>query len=193
MLGELDPPLGFEEIEPLTRATLTFGQSLKGSELVEAEMAIGRAASLLASLFDDNDVLLTPMLSSPPPAVGAYPTDHGDLDHHERRKAAQHGGADWLQHRVRRRGQHADAGRALGCCLNGMASDGHPRCFQRRHTPHAKCMPRYSRANLSRAANSQLAEFAAQEQILRDVELGRDREFLVDRFDPGQTAVERAT
>jgi len=47
MLGELDPPLGFEEIEPLTRATLTFGQSLKGSELVEAEMAIGRAASLL--------------------------------------------------------------------------------------------------------------------------------------------------
>jgi len=27
----------------------------------------------------------------------------------------------------------------------------------------------------------------------RDVELGRDREFLVDRFDPGQTAVERAT
>ncbi len=88
MLGELDPPLGFEEIEPLTRATLTFGHSLKGSEMVEAEMAIGRAASLLASLFDDNDVLLTPMLSSPPSAVGAYPTDHGDLDHHERRSLA---------------------------------------------------------------------------------------------------------
>jgi len=45
MLGELDPPLGCDEIEPLTRAALTFGQSLKGSELVEAEMAIGRAGS----------------------------------------------------------------------------------------------------------------------------------------------------
>ena len=82
LLGELEPPLGHEEIEPLTRAALTFGQILTGSELVEAEIAIGKASQLMAGLFDGVDVLLTPMLSGPPPKVGDYPTDHGDLVRH---------------------------------------------------------------------------------------------------------------
>ena len=85
MLGELEPPLGHDEIEPLTRAALAFGQSLTGSELVEAEMAIGKASRLMAGLFEGVDVLLTPMLSGPPPKVGDYPTDHGDLARHGRR------------------------------------------------------------------------------------------------------------
>ncbi|MCW6512687.1 amidase [Lichenifustis flavocetrariae] len=85
MLGELEPPLRFDDIEPLTRAALTFGQSLSGCDLVEAEMAIGKVGWLMANLFENVDVLLTPMLSGPPPAIGAYPTDHTDLDHHGRR------------------------------------------------------------------------------------------------------------
>ena len=64
--------------EPLTQAFIERGQSMSASELWSATEGAAGAAYKLWSLFDRVDVLLTPMLSGPPPPLGAFPTDHRD-------------------------------------------------------------------------------------------------------------------
>lgn len=87
-IGTLVPSLEQDELELLTRAALQYGRSLTGIDLMEADIAIGRASGLLADVFDEIDLILTPMLSGPPPHIGTFPTDHEDLDLHGRRSFA---------------------------------------------------------------------------------------------------------
>ena len=85
ILDNLDPPLEPGELELITEADLAYGRSLSGAELIEATIAMAKVSLAMADVFEDYDALLTPMLSGPPPMIGAFPTDHGDAKKHGRR------------------------------------------------------------------------------------------------------------
>ena len=64
--------------EPLTRAFAARGAALSAPDLWTTLESGTAAAHALWRIFDDLDALLLPMLSSAPPALGAFPTDHAD-------------------------------------------------------------------------------------------------------------------
>lgn len=70
----LDPA----QFEPLTRAFAERGAGLAAVDLWQATEAGAGAAHALWQLFDEVDVLLTPMLSTAPPPLGSFPTDHAE-------------------------------------------------------------------------------------------------------------------
>lgn len=74
--------------EPLTQAVIARGLSLPAVDLWKSLNAMVLVSRDMWRLFDDVDVLLCPILSSPPLPVGAFPSDHGDLDLHFGRMAA---------------------------------------------------------------------------------------------------------
>ena len=74
-----------DKTEPLTRAVLERGRSLDAVALFDALAMATGVAHALWRLFDEVDLLVTPMLSSPPPKIGAFPMDHGDVEGHWRR------------------------------------------------------------------------------------------------------------
>lgn len=75
-------------VEPLTRAVVARGLSMTGVALGEALAAATAVAHGMWRLFDDVDVLMTPMLASAPPPIGAFPMDHADVDANWRRMNA---------------------------------------------------------------------------------------------------------
>lgn len=76
------------QIEPLTRAVVARGLAISGVALQEA-LAMGVAvAHAMWRLFDDIDLLLTPMLATAPPPLGSFPMDGGDVDANWRRMNA---------------------------------------------------------------------------------------------------------
>jgi amidase len=87
-LGSLLPAVAEEEIEPLSRAVAARGRVLTATALFDADHMAALVAHEIWMLFDRVDVLLTPMLSTAPPPLGAFPLDHGDVDLHWRRMAA---------------------------------------------------------------------------------------------------------
>lgn len=75
-------------VEPLTRAVVGRGLAISGVAL-QAALAEGVAvAHGLWRLFEDVDVLLTPMLATAPPRLGAFPMDGDDVDANWRRMNA---------------------------------------------------------------------------------------------------------
>lgn len=66
-------------VEPLSAAVARHGMTIGAGELQEAQLIGVRVAHALWSLFDEADVLLTPMLSGPPAKLGSFPTDHDDV------------------------------------------------------------------------------------------------------------------
>ena len=81
-------PADLAKVEPLTRALVARGLMIGGVAL-QAALAAGVAvAHGLWRLFDEVDVLLTPMLATAPPALGAFPTDGDDVDANWRRMNA---------------------------------------------------------------------------------------------------------
>ncbi len=64
--------------EPLTQAFIERGLSMTATDLWSAQEGGADAAYRLWALFDRVDVLLTPMLSTAPPQLGAFPMDHRD-------------------------------------------------------------------------------------------------------------------
>ena len=88
-LAELFDRFGWDEarIEPLTGAVLARGRALSALEVWRAEMQAASVAHKLAALFEQADILVTPMLSGPPPPIGALPTDHDDWSAHLDRMA----------------------------------------------------------------------------------------------------------
>lgn len=70
----LDPA----KTELLTQAFIERGLAMSAVDLWTATEGAAGAAYRLWSLFDRVDVLLTPMLSTAPPPLGAFPMDHGD-------------------------------------------------------------------------------------------------------------------
>jgi amidase len=72
-------------VELLTAAVVQRGLAIAARELQDAELTAVRVAHALWRLFDEVDVIITPMLSGPPPLIGSFPMDHGDVDLHWRR------------------------------------------------------------------------------------------------------------
>lgn len=70
--------LDLSRCEPLTQAFAERGAALPAVDLWAALEAMAPAAHALWRLFDGVDVLLLPMLSTAPPPLGAFPTDHHD-------------------------------------------------------------------------------------------------------------------
>ena len=81
-LDRLVPPLEDGELELITDADLEYGRSLSASDMIEASIGLERLSAAFALQFQDFDILLTPMLSSPPPKVGSFPMDHRDSARH---------------------------------------------------------------------------------------------------------------
>lgn len=68
------------DVEPLSAAVAARGVAITARELQDAEITAVRVAHKLWTLFDEFDVLLTPMLSGPPLPIGSFPMDHGDVE-----------------------------------------------------------------------------------------------------------------
>jgi amidase len=75
------------QVEPLAAAVALRGRQITARELQAAEMTAVQLAHAMWRLFEDVDVLLTPMLSGPPLPIGSFPLDHDDVDLHWRRMA----------------------------------------------------------------------------------------------------------
>ena len=70
------------EVSPLAAAVAADGRATRASTLFESTTRMARISNRLWSLFHDVDVLLTPMLAGPPPAVGAFPVSETDPRRH---------------------------------------------------------------------------------------------------------------
>lgn len=81
-------PADLDRVEPLTRAVVARGLSIGGVALQDALVAGVAVAHGLWRLFDAIDVLLTPMLSTAPPPIGAFPMDDDDVEANWRRMNA---------------------------------------------------------------------------------------------------------
>jgi amidase len=86
-LGRLDVS-GLAQLEPLTCAVIARGSALTATDLVMAEHKLAMTAHAMWRFFDIVDVLLTPMLTTPPPLLGSFPTDDGNVEAQWRRMHA---------------------------------------------------------------------------------------------------------
>ncbi|WP_158817694.1 amidase [Methylocapsa sp. S129] len=75
-------------VEPLSAAVVRRGRLISARELQATEMIAVQIAHAMWRLFDEVDVLMTPMLSGPPPPIGSFPMDHEDVELQWRRMAA---------------------------------------------------------------------------------------------------------
>ncbi|MBU2959110.1 amidase [Paracoccus sp. C2R09] len=75
----------FAAAERLTRAFVARGRAMSAATLWAALEGAGPAAYALWSVFDDVDILLTPMLAHAPPPIGSFPMDHDDPAAHLQR------------------------------------------------------------------------------------------------------------
>lgn len=73
--------------EPLTQAFLERGRGISGTALWQRLEGAVQASYALWRLFERADIVLTPMLSAAPPAIGHFPTDHRDPAAHLDRMA----------------------------------------------------------------------------------------------------------
>nr|WP_253944475.1 amidase [Pseudogemmobacter hezensis] len=79
---------GFDQVEPMTRAFATRGQAMSGQDLWASLHEMVLVSRDLWRLFDQVDLLLTPMLATAPLPIGSFPTDHQDVDLHLHRMSA---------------------------------------------------------------------------------------------------------
>ncbi|WP_119839538.1 amidase [Pseudooceanicola algae] len=75
-------------VEPLTRAFLARGRAIGAPQLWNMMTEATQASHALWRIFDQVDILLTPMLASAPLPLGSFPTDHADVDLHLSRMSA---------------------------------------------------------------------------------------------------------
>lgn len=88
LADELNPaPVG-DDFEPMTWAAIDRGRRIAAARLTIGARETARVAHFLAVQFDRYDALVTPMLSGPPPLVGALATDNSDIGRHFSRMAA---------------------------------------------------------------------------------------------------------
>ncbi|WP_321343035.1 amidase family protein [Breoghania sp.] len=76
------------KIEPLTRAALARGRAMQAHQLWSALQEGVLAAHAMWQIFDEVDTVLAPMLAVAPPHLGAFPTDHDDVQAHWDRMTA---------------------------------------------------------------------------------------------------------
>lgn len=80
-LSETDG-IDFALTEPMTQAFAKRGRALSAASFWRSQTAGILVSRNLWRLFDRVDVLLAPMLATPPPPIGSFPSDHGDTDLH---------------------------------------------------------------------------------------------------------------
>lgn len=76
------PGIDISLAEPVTQAFAARGRALSAADLWRSQTAGVLVSRNLWRLFDRIDVLLAPMLASPPPPIGSFPSDHDDTDLH---------------------------------------------------------------------------------------------------------------
>ncbi|PIO99950.1 amidase [Pleomorphomonas carboxyditropha] len=76
------PGIDFSLTEPLTQAFAARGRALTAAALWRSQTAGVLVSRDLWRLFDRIDVLLAPMLATPPPPIGSFPSGHDDTDLH---------------------------------------------------------------------------------------------------------------
>ncbi|WP_306119416.1 MULTISPECIES: amidase [unclassified Roseitalea] len=64
--------IGCDEVTPITAAFAEQGRTMGAAELFAASRALARVSHRAWALFDACDVILMPVLSGPPPAIGAF-------------------------------------------------------------------------------------------------------------------------
>lgn len=69
-------------ISPLAAANAALGRATTGPQVFALNRQIQQISHRAATLFEDVDAILMPILSGPPPALGAFPTDHDDVVGH---------------------------------------------------------------------------------------------------------------
>ena len=87
-LADLTGHPAFDEAEPVTRAVAERGRAMSGPALWASLNDMVLVSRDLWRIFDQVDLLLTPMLATPPKPLGAFPTDHQDTELHFDRMAA---------------------------------------------------------------------------------------------------------
>lgn len=75
--GIMDP-----EISPLAAANAALGRATTGPQVFSLTRRIQQITHTASALFTNTDAILMPILSGPPPPIGAFPLDHGDVARH---------------------------------------------------------------------------------------------------------------
>lgn len=75
-----DAGLDAEQAEPLTQAFIRLGASIAGRDLWSSLDGGVHASRAVWDIFENVDVVLTPMLSSGPLPLGSFPVDHDNPD-----------------------------------------------------------------------------------------------------------------
>lgn len=71
-----------DEVSPLSAAVAEDGRTMGAAHLFSVDVEMARVAHFLWSLFGDIDFMITPMLSGPPPKIGAFPNHQTNADLH---------------------------------------------------------------------------------------------------------------
>jgi len=82
------PGLDLARAERITQATAERGARMPATQLWQTLCDMAPVSRDLWALFDTIDCLLAPMLSRAPAPIGAFPSDHDDVDLHFQRMAA---------------------------------------------------------------------------------------------------------
>lgn len=77
-----------EEISPLAAANAALGRDLTGPDVLAMSRRIQQISHTASQFFANADAILMPILSGPPPRIGAFPTDHSDVAGHLARMEA---------------------------------------------------------------------------------------------------------
>jgi amidase len=71
-----------DTVEPMTRAVAERGRAIPSTVFWQTLQRSVLVSHRLWQLFDGLDVIVTPMLSGPPPLLGHFATNHADVDAH---------------------------------------------------------------------------------------------------------------
>jgi len=74
--------------EAMTQAFIKRGRDMRATALWKSLDSAVHTSRGLWNLFEKTDILITPMLTSAPPPIGSFPTDHLDADKHLEHMAA---------------------------------------------------------------------------------------------------------
>lgn len=69
-------------ISPLSAANAERGRAMSGPQTFALSRELQQISHRAARMFERMDALLMPVLSGPPPGLGAFPFDHTDVDRH---------------------------------------------------------------------------------------------------------------
>lgn len=70
------------EVSPLAAANAKLGRAMTGTQVFALTRRVQQISHAASGLFAQTDAILMPILSGPPPPLGAFPADHTDIAGH---------------------------------------------------------------------------------------------------------------